>query len=123
MARLFTIELFNQYITGTATVASAAEHRELLGRADVLVIQVVVTKSAGTSPTLTLEIEHSNDGKRTDTHSTPISAASLTITPFNTIVAAGSTTDPLAAQVELALTLGGTNPEAYVQVTVTGRTF
>lgn len=123
MPRLFTVELFNEYITGTGMVISPSEFRDVLGRADVLAIQVYVSKSGGTSPTLTLQVQHGNDGRRIVTHSTPINAASIASVPFEVMVAAGDTADPLGAMVQLAITLGGTNPEAYVQVTVTGRSF
>lgn len=60
MARLFNVEIFNSAINSGATYFSSPDFNELLGRADFLVLQVIVD-SAPSTATITAQYQSSND--------------------------------------------------------------
>ena len=101
------------------------EYAELLGRADDLLVEVEVETSAGTSPTLTLDVYHCNGGKvyQAATNGTIINAESIASPPYRKIALyAKSSTQILGSLVQLRITLGGTTPAARVRIWVCGRT-
>ncbi len=92
----------------------------LLGSAEKLVLQARSTKVAGTSPTLTVAVEHSNDGKDWVVATTPINGVTINSgTVTISIADTGSTI--FAGLVRLKVSLGGTGPSASVQVIACGR--
>ena len=118
--RTFNIELFNETIEGTVLVESSSEHNEELGRANQLAIQVHAGRAGGTSPTITVKLMHSNDGRFYLTHTTLINAQSLAAgTPYDLMVYPGSAA--LGAYLKVTIQLGGTDPSAYTRIVVCGR--
>lgn len=116
-------EVFNAPISGTGstTVYTPAELNAPLAQADTFYISARTTQVSGTSVTLTVAIEHSNDGVNWTNKSTPISAASVTANNVNLNYGWDTGTTPGGCFHRLAITLGGTNPSGMVQVMVAGR--
>lgn len=61
MARSFNIEIFNGTINSGVTYYSAPEYNEMLGRADDLVLQLIVDAAPSTA-TIDAQYQSSNDG-------------------------------------------------------------
>lgn len=61
MARSFNVEIFNGTINSGVYYYSAPEYNELLGRADDLVLQLIVD-AAPSSATIDAQYQSSNDG-------------------------------------------------------------
>ncbi len=125
MAVLYTLTVFNGAITGAATgdvAYSPAEMNESLARADKFFVTARVTQGAGTSPTLTVALEHSCDNVNWNSKAMPISAQPITIASvgfyqgfdLGTAVVGGGF-------LRVRVALGGTSPSANVQVVVCGR--
>ena len=118
--RMFNSHLFSETMEGTTARYSSAEHNGLLGMAEKLVVQYRATKVSGTSPTLTVATEVSNDGIDWLPKTTIVSAQALTAGQVNSgILDTGSAIH--AAFVRLKVTLGGTTPAANVDLIVCGR--
>ncbi len=119
--RDFSQLVFDDTINGTAGVwYTPTTLNDDLGRADALTVQAVTTGVSGTSPTLTVVIEHSGDGRIWATAATPISAASMT----NGATYAGRigfNSAALMQFVRLKITMAGTNPAGRVKLYATGR--
>jgi len=113
--RLKTIVLVDQVISGNASVESDPKYNDALGEGDTYTIQTYVANSAGTSPTITLKVQGSNDGRSWVDRQTVLNAVSISSTPYEDIT--DSTTDiVVTSQGKVQVNLGGTNPSAYVRV-------
>ena len=122
----FTALVFDETIHTTTPVYTSNAHNDVLGSADKLCIQAVVDEVANiTSPTLTVAIEHSADGRFWIQKNTPpeIDAASTPTGGTTPLVGSDQGGVPSLCLVRLRLTLGGTGgtPAAHVRVHVTGR--
>ena len=119
--RMFTKQVFNDYVEGAITAHySSAELNSLLAGAEKLYLQARVSKVSGTSPTFTLKLEHSNDGKEWATLITLLNASSLTAGQLNNLFGKNENQIP-GAFVRVSVALGGTDPTAQVTVLATGR--
>lgn len=121
--RAFHILVYDGTIDGTGSVYMDAGFQDLLGFADELRLAAVCDTVSGTSPTLTVQGEHSGDN---------LNWLSKDVTPEINVIAlnaSGSTlamgylssTSLPAAFVRLRLQLGGTTPRAHVRLWATGR--
>lgn len=118
--RLFTLELFNDQITGTMPVTSGQEHNETLGRADQNNFHIRLTGISGSPVTLTVEYQGSNDNKYFMNQFTLVNAVSQTAnTVYEVFASTGSTS--LGAYGRVVVTLGGTTPSAMVRISACGR--
>lgn len=125
--KLFNQTVFDENIASTATTwYTSAEHNDRLGLPDVLMIQAVATNVTGTTPTLTLQVEHCADGQNwinlKPTGGPEIAAAAINTTPVNYAYVSSVTTIPLSF-VRFRISLGGTSPQCRLKVLVTGRTY
>ena len=122
MPRVYTKDVFNEVLSSTITQFTLQEDYDLLGRADRISMQLHVTNASGTTPTLTVKLWGSSDGgKNWVTVTTPWSLLALTVGGVtDAVVDTGSTILPSLLKFEFQL--GGTNPSAYVKLSVTGRT-
>jgi hypothetical protein len=123
--RLFHKLAFDAYVNGTANVYSDPSIVSVLGTADQLVLGGYTSQVGGTSPTLTVQVEHSFDNVRWQNRNTAaeVNTAALSTTaetPFSGHDG-DPTTRPTLAFARLRITLGGTSPAGQVRVWVTGR--
>ncbi len=121
MPRIGQLIVIDQVIDGTTPIETDPAHYEMLGRADSYTVQVYVSNSAGTNPTITVTYQASNDGRSWISKQTVLSSQDITSTPYESMT--DSTTDMKnGAQGKLLVQLGGTTPSAYVRVSVCLRT-
>jgi hypothetical protein len=120
MARLASGEIFNEVVSTTASMFTAAEYNEILGRSDQIAFQFHVTGATGSSPALSVVLWGSNDGKNWVSQLVLVNNQSLTVGGvYDSIVDTGSVV--LASRLKLEVKLGGVTPSAYVQITWCGR--
>lgn len=129
--RDFTVNVFDEYINGTATTwYTSSAHNDLLGSADDLLIQAVPDQVSytGTAATLTLAVEHSCNGLDW----LAVAAAPFPTTPeINGVQITNETgmlgvrtmwMPPLLSFIRFRITLGGGTASACrLKVWVTGR--
>jgi len=121
MPRIGNITVIDQVVEGAAMIESDPAHYDMIGRADSFTVQVYVSNSGGTSPTITVTYQASNDGRSWITKQTLLSAVNIATTPYESMT--DSTTDIVnGAQGKLTVQLGGTNPTAYVRIVICLRT-
>ena len=121
MPILATIVVFEETINGTGTYESDPQYNQILGRADMFNAQVFAANTGGTSPTLSLTYWSSNDGKRWNNRQALLTNADISTAPYDSDT--DSTTDLVnGTQGKFQLSLGGTNPNAHVRITVALRT-
>jgi hypothetical protein len=120
--RQFVVKAFDDYVVGTQNVYTPTSMAELLGSADRLCCFLLVHVPLGTSPTLTVQFEHSFDGTRwRNQNTTPeLNAYALTGGPANTKLFS-STRIPTLNYVRLRMALGGTSPSASFEIWSCGR--
>lgn len=121
--RRFTQLVFDDFVVGTGNVYTNPVHEDLLGSADRLAIQAVAAQFTGTSPTLTVQVEHSSDGRNYSSKNGTPEVNGMSLSGSATVTASGteSGANPSAKYVRLRIALGGTTPQAQVKVYVTGR--
>lgn len=126
--RVFNEQVFDLFVTGAGTsVYSPPDLNALLGAADSLNIFAYVNQSSGTTPTITVQVEHSGDQihwlNRNAT--AEINAASIVNPPgdFSLVGYDGNPTSRAGlAFARLRVSLAGTGSvAAYVRIWVTGR--
>lgn len=112
---VFSGEVFDDSVAGSLTVwYTSAAHNDVLGSGDVLAVQATVQNLSGTSPSLTVQVEHSADGKDW------IGAGSAII---STLVANNATYygsrqawPALLGFVRLKVSLGGSSPRCRLKL-------
>jgi len=120
----FSEEVWHASITGTATAYTDPKWNSVLSRAEKFYCVARVSAGSGTSPTLTVNIEHSNDGVNWATKAQLFNATSISNAATSVVILTAQ--DLGTAQVgglymRVALTLGGTNPSAMIVIMLTGR--
>jgi hypothetical protein len=124
--RVFHTVVFDDTVEGTTAVYTGPQHNSILGFPDALSIYGYAAQAAGTSPTITVQVEHGPDERRwiNRNGTAEVNAVSLnaaTETPFsgNDLNPAGTTRLGFA---RLRVQIGGTgSPKARVKIWVTGR--
>lgn len=125
--RQFNATIFEDFVVGATSstpVYTAADLNKKLGWTDKLTIQVVADQVSGTSPTFSLQIEHSGDGRNwlPKVLSAPeINAVALSSASSSVFVTSDAGNIPSLGFVRFKIFLGGTSPVAHVKVHVTGR--
>lgn len=117
---LFNELIFDDLIRGTTEIVTSSKFNALLGRADELAFEFVISEGSGTSPTLLAKYRHScsNDGTFTAA-STLINGESISNLPYQKVA---TQTGPLAAYGQLSLKLDGTGTvTARMRVWASGR--
>lgn len=122
--REFTVQVFDETITGTSTTwYTSATFNDLLGSADELIVHAVADGVSGTVPTLTVGVDHSCNG--IDWINVGWTASTLTGQTL-----ANDTTyygffptffPPLLTYARLRVFLGGTTPSCRLKVFACGR--
>lgn len=122
MSILFCTKVFNGLLDNSNNIFySPPELNAALGKAEKYFFQVRPTQVAGTSPTLQLTLETSNDGVNWSVRSTPISATSITSTTQALFGNELGTAAVGGCYARVGIKLGGTTPVSFVEVWVTGR--
>jgi len=115
-------EVWNEPITGTAAHYTTPELYETLAQAESFALFVRVSQGSGTTPSLTVVLEHSNDGMNWEDKATFLSSQNITTASVGTYWADDDgTSDVGGCFMRLRISLGGTNPSAHLQMTLTGR--
>jgi len=118
--RRFNKDVYKEtHDTGATARYTSAEFNDLLGSQDVLVVQYSAVKIAGTTPTLTIDLQGSNNGADWQLIENLINAVSLTPGSVNAGIDASG--QNLPAFVRLAIYMGETNPSAELQIIASGR--
>lgn len=115
------IEAFNDSLTGTGTTYSPTRFNEVLGSFDKLAIQIVAEQPGGTTPTITVAMEHSNDQRNWVSKSTLTSGTAVSTSAPTVVVATDSGSTPTLAFVRFAVSMGGTSPACRMKILVCGR--
>lgn len=126
--RAFNQLVFDAVIQGTTVTYTDPSFNTLIGSADTLAIEAIVDQVSGTSPTLTVDLQHSGDNRNFVSKLTGASAVIPALTLSTSAITTTLGTEPsspnvLLGYVRLALTLGGTTPSAHIRIYVTGRTY
>jgi hypothetical protein len=121
--RLSNVMVFDENIKDTSGVwRSSDDFNDALGAGDILAVQASVTNVSGTSPTLTVGVEHSADGQNWITGPDAISIGIVNNTGYAGSVEPSALYVPLG-YVRLKITLGGTSPACRARITVTSRSY
>lgn len=121
--RLSNVLVFDENIKDAGPIwRTSDEFNDALGAGDILAIQASVTNVTGSSPTLTVDVEHCADGQNWKLGTTAISGAIASDTAYVGILAPSSSFVPLG-YVRLKITLGGTSPACRARITVTSRSY
>lgn len=114
------IEVLFDVVAGTVSTYTPDEHQEALGGTDKLAIQTIIDKVTGTSPTVTMELQHSCDRRNWSVANTFRTTAALLTTGANIYVdtAGGGVAPPQLGFRRIRIQLGGTNPQARVKMLV-----
>lgn len=123
MAIVYCIPVFEGALTGaSAPQTSPANMNGTIAQAERFFLQARVTQVAGTSPSITVTLEHSNDDVNFTTKSTLINGTALTANQQNNIFAQDLGTAQVGGcSMRVSVSLGGTTPSAYVQLYLCGR--
>jgi len=120
------IEVWNAPISGTTAEYTAPSLAPLLAGASKLLVQVRTAQGAGSSPTLTVDLERSNDGLNYASVAANALITNLAVSTSG-VTNAFAQWDTTASDnlfgcfLRLKISLGGTTPSANVRITLTGR--
>jgi hypothetical protein len=122
--RVYHTLVFDENIEGTAALYSDPMYNDQLAVTEKLEIFAVADTVAGTSPTLTAQIEESPDGIhwQNKNGTAEINAVSLSTTLNTIAVGRDAGTNLGSGLCRLRVVIGGTgNPKGHVRVWATGR--
>ena len=117
----FSGQVFDDTISGTSgTWYTASKFNEGLGSGDMLAVVASITDVGGSSPALTVKVEHSADGRDWIEADTSILTGAI---PSTGGVYHGTTPywPTLLAFIRLKLTLTGTSPKCRVKLSAVSR--
>jgi hypothetical protein len=113
------------YVVGSSNaVFTDAKFNDMLGRLDQTALFAVADSTAGTAPSLTVQIQHSADGRNWVNKNTTAEISNVSVPTGATTALYGYDpgSAPSGANVRLAVFLGGTgSPSAHVKVFVCDR--
>lgn len=121
--RRFCQMVFDDFVVGTTTVYTSPIYEDTLGTADRLAIQAVADQVSGSSPRLTVQVEHGSDGRNWTAKSGTPEINNIAIDTGSTVTLTGTEpgTNPSHTRIRLRIALAGTAPQAHVKLYVTGR--
>lgn len=116
-------KIFDNVVSGTGTNwYSPAQLNERLGAAEKFAVQASVTGLSGTSPTLTVQLEHSGDNQFWIALGSPAQINGVSIAN-DTSYSGTQDITPVLNFVRVRISLGGTNPQCRLKVYVTGHDY
>jgi len=123
--RKFNALVFDEYISGTSAYYTSNALNDRLGTYDKLTLFAVVDNVSGTNPTLTAHIEESADQRnwvpKNGVNSPEIAVSSINANATTTLFGGDASSTGSLGFVRIAITLGGTTPNAHVKLYVTAR--
>ena len=121
--RRFSELVFDEQMSSGLTLYTDQRLSSLLGSSDKLQLFAVVSDAAGTSPTLTVQIEESPDGItwKNKQGTAEISGSFLNVGAITKIMGQDADTLPTSAFVRLRVQVGGTGGQAHAMIYATGR--
>jgi hypothetical protein len=126
--RKYNVRAFDDFVHTTATVYSTTDFNEVLGSADQLSLFAVVDSYSGAAgaPNITVQIQHSGDGRNWVNKNPAAEINGAPIGAGMTAVASGSDggTNPALGLIRLAVSLaaiGAAPPGAHVRIWACGR--
>lgn len=123
-AEPISLVVFDDRLTSSSAAYTSADFNVLLATYSRLRLQALVDQVSGTSPTLTVQVEHAADDRNFVSLNTTaeINAAGLTVGGVTNIVSTGVLgARAMHGTTRLRVQLGGTAPQAYVKLWVTAR--
>jgi hypothetical protein len=121
---VFNIKAFDDYFTNAGAVYTSAELNNLLAKPDKLALMAVTDQVFGVTA-LTVQIEHSADGRnwvaKNGTAEIPSTLISTTATTVLTGSDSGSSPSLGFVRLKLMLPIGGPGTATHVKLYVTGR--
>jgi hypothetical protein len=118
---VFSRKVFDGLVSGTSDVFTDMRFSSLLGSVEQVAFEALVLGIGGTSPTLTIQLQHSMDGIRwMNQNATPEVNASA-LTPTDDLFPFLSSSNTILRYVRLRIALGGTSPSAVVVLRAVGR--
>ena len=120
--RTFNTLIFDDIISGTASNwFTSSDFCDQLGSADFLLLQARTSFVSGTSPTLTVDIEHSPDGQSWTLLPPGNHINAVAISNNGSYVGDDApTTIQALAYVRCRISLGGTSPKCRLKLFATG---
>jgi hypothetical protein len=120
--RTVTALVFDDVIVGTGTTwYTSDEFNDLLTRGDCFAAQLCTTKVSGSSPTITVVGEHSEDSEHWLAIGAGLTSAITEGEPL--IMGADGFFPVLLSRLRIRISLGGTNPRCHLKLYVTMRVF
>lgn len=121
--QLFHTLVFDDAIEGITSVYSDSRFNAEIGSADKLQVMGVVSQVSGTSPTITVQLEHSADNRNfvNKSSTAEIDGTALSTSAITVVKGYDAGSEPLGGRARLRITLGGTSPKARVRLWITGR--
>jgi hypothetical protein len=117
---LFCQNVYDRKLSGTDTDYTPPELYRLVASACKLLVAVRTTQGGGTSPKVTVALEHSNDSVNW-TQKTSLASGSVSAAGIDVYYGYDDGTEPLGTFARLAVSLTGTNPSAHVSINLCGR--
>lgn len=118
--------VFDDIITGTGTTwyTASGDLAQRIGKADALVFQACTSFVSGTSPSLTVTVQHSPEGEDGTWKNADTSTYSGTVTNGGAVSGSSGLFFPnLLGFIRLGFFLTGTSPQCRVKLFVTGRSW
>lgn len=124
MAILWSGLVFEGGVSGTTTAYTGPELYRRIAMGEKYAMQARVTQVSGTSPTVAIVLEQSNEAAAAAawvTKATLLVATAVNANSVNFLQGTDVGTSPGMANMRVGITLGGTTPNAYVEVWLTVR--
>ena len=121
MSVLFNHKVFGSALSGTTAVTTPAELNGVLSQAEKFFVFARTAAVSGTNPTLTVKLQHSNDNENWSDKSTLINAAALKAGQVEASFGSDAGSTVGGAFMRLQISLGGTSPQASIEIYLCGR--
>jgi hypothetical protein len=125
VARRFVELVFDDFVFGTSAVFTPIRYDLLLGSASRIALHLVADKATGTSPTVSVQAQHSTDGRNSSPLSAvggfEIPATALSTTSTTSLTGAVDSSAGFLRRLRFQILLGGTNPGARIRLYAAGR--
>jgi len=118
MSRKANLLVFDDFVVGTTATYTPTRLNDRLGQFDKYSLTAIADQVSGTTPTVTVQLEHSADQRNwaNKNGTAEINAQSLSTSQTNVFTGTDAGTTPANAFVRLRVVLGGTTPQAHVKV-------
>ena len=113
--------IFDDFVVGTTSAYTGAQHNDRLGRYDRFAVQVVADQPSGAVP-MTVVLEHSGDGRNWERKGSSVNISFTTSTSATWIeFGSDADTSPSLGFVRLRIDLTGVTPSVHLKIFLTAR--